>query len=50
MLEKLSSEFNFNPRRSPLADLVAEKLQEAAQHGASNNAADRHNEGGKRFS
>ena len=50
MFKKLSSEFDFNARCGFLADPIAQKLKEPAKHGASDNATDRQNESGKRFS
>src|SRR5262245_1793903 len=47
MFENLSPEFNFDARRSLLANPISQKLKETAKHGASNNAADRQNEGEK---
>src|SRR5262245_14631471 len=47
MFENLSPEFNFDASRSPLANPIPQKLKESAEHGASNNAADRQNDGGK---
>src|SRR5262249_40517936 len=49
MFENLSPEFNFDPGRSPLANPISQKLKESTNHGASNNANDRQNEGGKRI-
>jgi ribosomal protein L4 len=47
MFENLSPEFNFDPGRSPLANPISQKLKETSENGASNNAADRQNEGRK---
>src|SRR5215475_5666751 len=49
MFENLSPEFNFDARRSPLANPISQKLKESTKHGASHNANDRQNEGGKRM-
>src|SRR5262249_18648133 len=49
MFENLSPEFDFDPGRSPLANPISQKLKESTKHGASNNANDRQNEGGKRI-
>ena len=46
---ELSSDFDFDPRRSFLADPIPEKLQEPAQHGATDDSADRQDQGGKWF-
>lgn len=46
----MASEFDFDARRSPLADPIAQKLKEPPKQGANNNATDRQNEGGKRIS
>jgi hypothetical protein len=50
MLEQLSPEFDFDARRSPLADPIAQKLKEPAEHRTANNSTDRQNERGKRIS
>jgi hypothetical protein len=49
MRVELSSDFDFDPRRSFLADPIPEKLQESAQHGATDDSADRQDQGGKGF-